>query len=295
MSPPLPLPHLPSEMLRRRRQAEEEANTGISWKQGCSATIGRKIFAFLPSVTNATDRAYARADKFRLTSSDSGQFAEASYLALRGDGDELERLDIVAAIYYALVELKATDDDPVTTAFGWEPPEYDAESYVLYANDLLLSGRVDWEFSDGSLIPRGDGFLHVQVVSPAMQMLNQNPTYVVALRAFQSALDALGSNQPADAITKTATALQEFFRAMGVRGNSISDQLSEAARRNIITSADRKLFTPYVDWTNADRSLHGSAHFHRDGEVTRSDAWLALHVVAAVMVRLSTGEPRAVQ
>jgi len=50
---------------------------------------------------------------------------------------------------------------------------------------------------------------------------------------------------------------------------------------------DRQLLKPIVDWVNSDRSDRGNAHHHRDGDVLRADAWLAIHVAGALMVRLS--------
>jgi membrane protein involved in colicin uptake len=47
-----------------------------------------------------------------------------------------------------------------------------------------------------------------------------------------------------------------------------------------------------VDWVNSDRSDRGNAHRYRESDATKADAWLAVHVAGALMVRLSNEEPR---
>jgi hypothetical protein len=44
-----------------------------------------------------------------------------------------------------------------------------------------------------------------------------------------------------------------------------------------------------IDWVESDRSEKGDAHNARPA--TREDAWLTVHIVGAVILRL-TGEPR---
>ncbi len=55
---------------------------------------------------------------------------------------------------------------------------------------------------------------------------------------------------------------------------------------------DRSLLKPIVDWVNSDRSDRGNAHRYRESDATKADAWLAIHVAGALMVRLSNEEPR---
>lgn len=118
--------------------------------------------------------------------------------------------------------------------------------------------------------------------------------FAKASRSFLLALDRLAENKPDVAITDAATSLQEMFRALGVQGNSVSSQLDAATKSNLIAKADRNLLKPLVDWVNADRSTRGNAHHVRAGEASKADAWLMIHVVGALMVRLSTRETRLV-
>ena len=135
---------------------------------------------------------------------------------------------------------------------------------------------------------------HSEVVKPATILLDADPKFAKASAGFQTALTRLAENKPDVAITDAASAIQEFFRALGVAGNSISDQLDNAQKAHFISAADRQILKPIIGWVNADRSERGNAHHHRDGDVSRADAWLALHVAAALMVRLSNEDPREI-
>jgi hypothetical protein len=256
--------------------------------------VGRKVVGLLPFVTNDSRRVYELVDSLRAANNATGIVDPDSLSSLLGHGEDYDRLDVIAAIYYALRILRTDQREQISLDSGyWASPEYDSDAYATAVNDVLLMERVNWEFGGDRLIPRGNSVLHSDVVEPAMTIMLHDARFATASRSFQAALDALGENRPADAVTKAAASVQEYFRALGVTGNSLSDQLNFAQTHRVITRADRMLFKPYIDWANADRSDHGNAHFHRDGEVTRSDAWLAVHVLAAVMVRLAQGEPRA--
>lgn len=159
-------------------------------------------------------------------------------------------------------------------------------------NDRLLGGRVEWHFYDGRFIHAGNRVMHANVVEPASILLDSNPRFGKAASAFGAALDRLSEDENSVAITDAAVAVQEFFRALGVEGNSISDQVNAAQKLKLITEYDRHLLKPVVDWTNADRSKLGKPHYFRDGDISKADAWLMIHVAGALMVRLSGEEPR---
>jgi hypothetical protein len=203
------------------------------------------------------------------------------------------RLDVTAATYYAFKWLQVNDEQPIVIdIYGAERAWYDTDKLTEALNNLLLFERVDWEIAGGEFVRRGNSILHAEVVQPALTLLANSPQFNVASEGFQSALNSLSHNREGEAVTMAATSLQEFFRGLGANGNSLPDQLNEAQKKGVITKADRSLLKPLVDWMNADRSDHGTAHKVTNGAVTRDDAWLMLHVAAALMVRLSNGEPR---
>lgn len=282
---------LPSEIRRRRLLSEKEATEGVQWKDDCPGQLGRKIVAILPLMTNATWRVYAGADSRRLFASDTSVNEFSTEDTLSGRGTDTDRLDCVAAVVYSFVRLSETDQEEVWNG-GAYPPEYDVEAFTNAVNDILLAARIEWHYSEGEFVQRGNSVLHAEVVKPASILLDSNPKFARASAGFNTAITRLSENKPDVAITDAAVAVQEFFRALGIEGNSISDQLNAAQRAKIITINDRALLKPILDWTNADRSNRGNAHHHRQGDATKADAWLAIHVAGALMVRLSNEEPR---
>lgn len=283
---------LPSELRRRREQATAELETGVTWLDGCPASVGTEIVVALETFTNMPRRVLDLADK-RLDEHNSNVWVSST--RLRGEGDDHERLDALAAVVNAFVWLSEHDDEREDSGFGNVPdlePEYDHDAFIEVVNDRLLHARVIWLFEDGRFQERGNYLLHSEVLRPATILLGDDPAFGTASSAFQSALTRLSKGEMDVALTQAATSLQEFFRALGVEGNSVSDQLNGAQRQKVISPADWSLLKPLVGWVNADRSDRGNAHRHREGDVTKADAWLMMHVVGALMVRLSNREPR---
>lgn len=283
---------LPSELRRRRERAAAELANGVEWHDGCPASVGVEVMVALDTFTNVARRVLDMADK-RINEHDARVWVTAA--RLQGEGDDEERLDALAAVVGAFVWLAANDDEVVDSGESHRAdyaPEYDVQAFVEVVNDRLLHARVDWSFEDGRFQERGNHVMHSEVLRPATILLADNPALALASAAFQSALTKLSKGETDVALTEAATALQEFFRALGADGNSLSDQLDSAANQKLISSADRNLMKPLMGWVNADRSNRGNAHHHRAGDVSKADAWLMMHVVGALMVRLSNREPR---
>lgn len=248
--------------------------------------------AALETFTNMPRRVLDMADK-RLGEHNSKVWVSAD--RLRGEGEDHERLDALAAVINAFVWLSEHDEEWEDSGYGNRPdvePQYNLDAFIEVVNDRLLHARADWLFEDGHFQERGNYVMHSEVLRPATILLGDDPAYKTASDAFQSALTRLSKGETDVALTQAATALQEFFRALGVEGNSVSDQLDTAQRQKVISPADRSLMKPLIGWVNADRSDRGNAHRHREGDVTKADAWLMMHVVGALMVRLSNREPR---
>lgn len=288
---------LPSELRRRRKLAEEEAAVGVTWRDDCPADVGRKVHALVTHYAERPGRVFDRADAHRSIGSSSGLSdyltAEVLGQGQAGDGDGDERLDALAAVVYAYVWLSDNDYTQMITGDDYERRIiYRPEEFVEAVNDILLAARIEWHFEDGRFTQRGNSVLHADVVKPASVLLDSDTRFGKASAAFQTAINRLSENHPDAAITDAGTAVQEFFRALDVNGNSLSDQLNVAQKAGIISTYDRTLLKPFTDWLNADRSTRGNAHHHNEGDVTKGDAWLAVHVAGALMVRLSNEEPR---
>lgn len=246
----------------------------------------------LEQLSNAPKRVLDLADK-RLGEHEMQVWVSAE--RLRGAGTDEERLDALAAVISAFVWLSENDTEWVDSGYsniGDYEPEYSAEKFIEVVNDRLLHARVDWHFEDGRFQERGNYILHSEVLRPATVLLADDPAFAAASAAFQSALSRLSKGETDVALTEAATSLQEMLRALGVGGNSVKDQLDNAQKQKLISPADRGLMRPLFDWVNGDRSQRGNAHYHRAGDVTKADAWLMMHVVGALMVRLSNREPR---
>lgn len=283
---------LPSELRRRREQASAELESGIRWADGCPTSVGVEVMVALEALTNVPTRVLRSADQ-RL-----GEHRVQSWVSadrLRGEGDDENRLDALAAVVNAFVWLAEHDEELEDSGYSNRPdldPEYHVETFIDVVNDRLLHARVDWVFEDGRFQERGNYVMHSEVLRPATILLADDPDFALSSAAFQSALTRLSRGETDVALTEAATSLQEFFRALDVEGNSVSDQLDNAQRTKVISGADRSLMKPLIAWVNADRSDRGNVHRHRAGDVSKADAWLMMHVVGALMVRLSNREPR---
>jgi hypothetical protein len=288
---------LPSELRRRKRQLADEEKSGVEWLDSCPPEVGKKIAAAMGMLTNMPDRVYSEANRRRGYATHRGFVENESKDALSGEGDNGDRLDVVAAVLYSFLWLAEHDDEEEDSGYSHRSdslPEYDTDKFIEVVNDILLHARVDWVFEDGKFQERGNSILHNEVVRPITVFLETDPKFASASGAFQAALTHLSESKPSVAITDAATAVQEFFRVLGAKGNSLSDQVNDAQNKGLITSYDRALLKPFNDWLNSDRSEKGNAHYWREGDVSKPDAWLAIHVAGALMVRLSNEEPRKI-
>jgi 5'-3' exonuclease len=105
--------------------------------------------------------------------------------------------------------------------------------------------------------------------------------------SYQKALEEISQGHPDDAITDAATALQDTLTLLGCHGHALGPLISDAKKRGLIAAHDAPIF----HWVSADRSETGDGHHKSNATV--EDAWLAVHVVGALILRLVTGGPRA--
>lgn len=146
-------------------------------------------------------------------------------------------------------------------------------------NRVLDQERLLFRMVEGKLIPRTSQELHAEVVEPTLRLLHRDGRFAAVEAAYQSALREIVVD-PSDAITDAGTALQELLEELGFDGNSLGDLLKSAKKRGALARHDDKL----IDWVAADRSTKGDAHHTSDA--TPEDAWLTVHVVGALILRL---------
>ncbi|QAY17645.1 hypothetical protein SEA_MARTEENA_41 [Gordonia phage Marteena] len=157
-------------------------------------------------------------------------------------------------------------------------------------NRILEAHAVAFRLTEkGQIIPVDSFELHNAVVSPAMHLLHSSQNFATTETAYQNALDEIRRDDPADAVTDAATALQEMFTACGFPGPTLGKQISSARAAGLFGGVDNPLLdalTRVSDWVAAKRN-NGEAH-KGDPGFTRDDAWLIVHVAGAVIVYLAS-------
>lgn len=155
-----------------------------------------------------------------------------------------------------------------------------AENIEAGVEEVLREERIAMRLVDGVPVDFSSEELHEEVVAPTLRLLSGKAGWDNVEAAYRKALDEIGAD-PSDAITDAATALQEALLLLGAEGNALGSLSKSAVKREIITPLDRKV----VDWVNAHRGSEGDAH--NADPASAEDAWLAVHVVGALILRLS--------
>lgn len=169
----------------------------------------------------------------------------------------------------------------------------DMTEFEERVNEVFNDYRIAFRFVERRAVPLTSDELHAEVVEPTLRLLIDT-RFETAHDAYLKALEEIANNDPGDAITDAATALQETLVAMGCKGNALGSLWKDARKSGLVVGHDQNLLdgiSKFVDWASADRSTTGDAHKHRDASL--DDAWLMVHVVGAIIVRLA-GKPRAV-
>lgn len=189
---------------------------------------------------------------------------------IKADDSDLA-LDLIGALYLFL------DRDPALRRY--------TGNLQTTVNEVFEDFRIAFRMVDGEIIPIGSDELHSEVVAPALRLLigdqfaNAHAAYVGAIKELPV--------DPADAITDAGTALQETLTALGCDGNSLGPLIKSAKTKGLLAPHDATLtagIEKFLSWASADRSESGDGH--HVSPATRADAWLMIHVVGALIVRL---------
>jgi len=163
------------------------------------------------------------------------------------------------------------------------------EEFRGRVNDVFDDEDLAYQFVGDEILERSSMVMHGAVLEPALSLLHGESQLASVEKAFQDALRELKpGGDPADAITDAGTALQELLIAAGARGNALGPLLKDARNEGLLGPYDSKLANGVEligEWVSADRSERGDAH--RASEADRDDAWLAVHVTGALIVRLA--------
>lgn len=161
------------------------------------------------------------------------------------------------------------------------------EMLEKWINDVFNDYRIAFRVVERQVVPLESDELHVEVVEPTLRLLI-NSQFQAAHDAYLKALKEISNNDPGDAITDAGTALQETLVSLGCKGNALGPLWSDAKKKGLVVGHDQNLIdgvSKFVDWASADRSTTGDAHKSTDASL--DDAWLMVHIVGALIVRLA--------
>lgn len=178
---------------------------------------------------------------------------------------------------------------------GIDRREQAAEQFRNRVNEIFEAHIVSFQLHQNSrLVPVQSHEMHNAVVAPTLYLLHSQPRFAAAERAYQDALKELRNRDPGDAITDAGTALQDTLVALGCTGNNITNLLASAKQIGLVRENESPLtdsIPQVIRWATRQRNA-GEAH-RGDADYTMSDAWMVVHVVGALIIRLSEARPTA--
>jgi hypothetical protein len=167
--------------------------------------------------------------------------------------------------------------------------------FTSRVNDILMSERISFELVGAEMVPKESQELHAEVVAPLLRLLSGRRGWEVVEVAYQAGLRELADGKFDNSITDAGTALQEALKQRGCSGNALGPLLASAKQKGVLAAHDQPLsdgIGKLIDWVSADRSTLGDGH-RGASPATAEDAWLTVHIVGALILRL-TGEPRSI-
>ena len=167
------------------------------------------------------------------------------------------------------------------------------EPFQATVATALREHRISYDLIGGEMIGFSSRELHEAVMVPTLRLLAGRRDLGNVETAYREALDQIAKGKSGNAITDAGTALQETLLALGCDGNALGPLIKSARSRGILAPHDSPLLDAIekaMHWVSADRSEMGDAHSATDPTV--EDAWLIVHVVGALVLRLAQGRPR---
>lgn len=165
-------------------------------------------------------------------------------------------------------------------------------TYIAAVDDILVAYGCDVRMIEGRIVPFDSPEMLDSTVRPALVAL-ANDRYANADKAYREALSELRHGKPANAVTDVGTALQEMLTARGADGNVLGKLIRSARDKGLLAPNDSPLLesiTKACEWAATQRN-DGEVH-RADPGTTMGDAWLMVHIVGALIVRLAEGDKR---
>lgn len=275
--------------LRLKQLTEAEAGGESFWSAEFDERARMKlVYAFHDSCNRHGVQWYgklARATVLRdeglpfLTSAHQGSDL-GDLIAFHHEGDDALLPSMIEAIVLAF------EGNPY--AHGAAGAVADPEKYRERVNTVLREHRISYELVGTEMVPFASKELHTAVVEPTLRLLSGRPGWEKVEQTYQNALGELGDGNPSDSITDAATALQEALTLLGCIGKSLGPLVASARGKGLLAPHDSPMvgaIERVVHWVSADRSTIGDAH--QVGSATIDDAWLTVHIVGALILRLA--------
>lgn len=168
-----------------------------------------------------------------------------------------------------------------------------AELFERDASRILREHRISYELVNRQMIELSSLELHQEVVAPAVSLLAGRADLEKVERSYMKALEEISKGDAADAITDAGTALQEMLNSLGCGGNALGPLIKSAREKGLLAPHDSPMLDAVyrvMNWVSADRSETGDAH--KAGSPSLDDAWFMVHIVGAIILRLSA-RPRS--
>lgn len=206
------------------------------------------------------------------------------------------RIGLVVRDFYDELSSPKTDTDTkltivqaMYTAMKLKNPRA-AERFGEFVDLVFQEHGIRYRMKEGDVYPVDSLELFASSVEP---VLVGGGRHEGVNSAYRKALLEIKNNDPGDAITDACVALQELLKGMGYAGKSIGDQLRAAKKAGWLKGSDEPLIESVekaFNWASGQRN-DGEAH-RADAVATLSDAWLMVHIVGALIVRLAEGDKR---
>jgi len=161
-------------------------------------------------------------------------------------------------------------------------------SFEKNVNIVLRQHRISYDFVGNHMVEHSTSVLHTEVVMPTLRLLSGRAGWSGVENAYQEALVELSAGRAPNAITDASTALQEALTACGCEGANLGPLISSARKKGLLAAHDSPMLNAIeksLQWVSADRANTGDAHSTTAASV--EDAWLAVHIVGAIILRLS--------
>jgi hypothetical protein len=282
-----------TERLRRQRLAEHEAAGEVLWTETISERARVTVAQLWANVINAINAKVVLSnggeaqlarmilDSVRWSTGSDPACVTPDQLA-RSKADTPQLLDVFEALYEAIetIASKRPHVGPLSLL------------YQDRLNEALNAHRVAYKMIRGRFVPFSDDPVYAATIEPTVRLLIDR-RFDRAQAAFLNALREIQNGKADDAITDAGTALQETLVALGCQGDVLGRLIQDARGRDLLAGHDEKLqagIFSFLNWASADRSQTGDAH--KQSDATIGDAWLAVHVIGALIVRLASDDPR---